>query len=276
MILNIRGNRYNTKDFPLILGILNLTPDSFSDGGKYNTEYKALKKVENFLKEDVDIIDIGAESSRPNSKRISLSEERRRLFPIISKIKKKFNVILSLDTMKSEIANEGFDKGIEIINDVSGFMYDDNMPNIIGKNNGAVILNHSSALPETMQKNTKYKNIFNDIRAFFTNRIKKCIKNNISNKSIILDPGIGFGKDTQQNINLIKNVKKFKNFGLPLMYGVSNKKFLGDILGINNPEKRVNASVITGLILLINGVNLLRVHNVKETKEMLKLWRALK
>ena len=276
MILNIRGNRYNTKDFPLILGILNLTPDSFSDGGKYNTEYKALKKVENFLKEDVDIIDIGAESSRPNSKRISLSEERRRLFPIISKIKKKFNVILSLDTMKSEIANEGFDKGIEIINDVSGFMYDDNMPNIIGKNNGAVILNHSSALPETMQKNTKYKNIFNDIRAFFTNRIKKCIKNNISNKSIILDPGIGFGKDTQQNINLIKNVKKFKKFDLPLMYGVSNKKFLGDILGINNPEKRVNASVITGLILLINGVNLLRVHNVKETKEMLKLWRALK
>tara|TARA_B100001248_G_scaffold79784_1_gene57826 strand:+ start:9713 stop:10543 length:831 start_codon:yes stop_codon:yes gene_type:complete len=276
MILNIRGNRYNAKDFPLILGILNLTPDSFSDGGKYNTEYKALKKVEEFINEDVDIIDIGAESSRPGSKRISLSEERRRLFPIISKIKKKFNIIISLDTMKSEIAQEGFDKGIEVINDVSGFMYDDKMPNVIGKNDGAVILNHTSALPETMQKNTKYKNIFNDIKIFFTNRIKKCIKNNISNKSIILDPGIGFGKNTQQNIDLIKNVKKFKNFDLPLMYGVSNKKLLGDILGIENPEKRVNASVITGLILLINGVNLLRVHNVKETKEMLRLWRTFK
>ena len=276
MILNIRGNRYNAKDFPLILGILNLTPDSFSDGGKYNTEYKALKKVEEFINEDVDIIDIGAESSRPGSKRISLSEERRRLFPIISKIKKKFNIIISLDTMKSEIAQEGFDKGIEVINDVSGFMYDDKMPNVIGKNDGAVILNHTSALPETMQKNTKYKNIFNDIKIFFTNRIKKCIKNNISNKSIILDPGIGFGKNTQQNIDLIKNVKKFKNFDLPLMYGVSNKKLLGDILGIENPEKRVNASVVTGLILLINGVNLLRVHNVKETKEMLRLWRTFK
>ena len=276
MILNIRGNRYNAKDFPLILGILNLTPDSFSDGGKYNTEYKALKKVEEFINEDVDIIDIGAESSRPGSKRISLSEERRRLFPIISKIKKKFNIIISLDTMKSEIAQEGFDKGVEIINDVSGFMYDDKMPKVIGKNDGAVILNHTSALPETMQKNTKYKNIFNDIKIFFTNRIKKCIKNNISNKSIILDPGIGFGKNTQQNIDLIKNVKKFKNFDLPLMYGVSNKKFLGDILGIDNPEKRANASVITGLILLINGVNLLRVHNVKETKEMLRLWRTFK
>ena len=276
MILNIRGNRYNAKDFPLILGILNLTPDSFSDGGKYNTEYKALKKVEEFINEDVDIIDIGAESSRPGSKRISLSEERRRLFPIISKIKKKFNIIISLDTMKSEIAQEGFDKGIEVINDVSGFMYDDKMPNVIGKNDGAVILNHTSALPETMQKNTKYKNIFNDIKIFFTNRIKKCIKNNISNKSIILDPGIGFGKNTQQNIDLIKNVKKFKNFDLPLMYGVSNKKLLGDILEIENPEKRVNASVITGLILLINGVNLLRVHNVKETKEMLRLWRTFK
>ena len=276
MILNIRGNRYNAKDFPLILGILNLTPDSFSDGGKYNTEYKALKKVEEFINEDVDIIDIGAESSKPGSKRISLSEERRRLFPIISKIKKKFNIIISLDTMKSEIAQEGFDKGIEVINDVSGFMYDDKMPNVIGKNDGAVILNHTSALPETMQKNTKYKNIFNDIKIFFTNRIKKCIKNNISNKSIILDPGIGFGKNTQQNIDLIKNVKKFKNFDLPLMYGVSNKKLLGDILGIENPEKRVNASVITGLILLINGVNLLRVHNVKETKEMLRLWRTFK
>ena len=276
MILNIRGNRYNAKDFPLILGILNLTPDSFSDGGKYNTEYKALKKVEEFINEDVDIIDIGAESSRPGSKRISLSEERRRLFPIISKIKKKFNIIISLDTMKSEIAQEGFDKGIEVINDVSGFMYDDKMPNVIGKNDGAVILNHTSALPETMQKNTKYKNIFNDIKIFFTNRIKKCIKNNISNKSIILDPGIGFGKNTQQNIDLIKNVKKFKNFDLPLMYGVSNKKLLGDILGIENPKKRVNASVITGLILLINGVNLLRVHNIKETKEMLRLWRTFK
>ena len=276
MILNIRGNRYNAKDFPLILGILNLTPDSFSDGGKYNTEYKALKKVEEFINEDVDIIDIGAESSKPGSKRISLSEERSRLFPIISKIKKKFNIIISLDTMKSEIAQEGFDKGIEVINDVSGFMYDDKMPNVIGKNDGAVILNHTSALPETMQKNTKYKNIFNDIKIFFTNRIKKCIKNNISNKSIILDPGIGFGKNTQQNIDLIKNVKKFKNFDLPLMYGVSNKKLLGDILGIENPEKRVNASVITGLILLINGVNLLRVHNVKETKEMLRLWRTFK
>ena len=276
MVLNIRGNRYNAKDFPIILGILNLTPDSFSDGGKYNTEYKALKKVEEFINEDVDIIDIGAESSRPGSKRISLSEERRRLFPIISKIKKKFNIIISLDTMKSEIAQEGFDKGIEVINDVSGFMYDDKMPNVIGKNDGAVILNHTSALPDTMQKNTKYKNIFNDIKIFFTNRIKKCIKNNISNKSIILDPGIGFGKNTQQNIDLIKNVKKFKNFDLPLMYGVSNKKLLGDILGIENPEKRVNASVITGLILLINGVNLLRVHNVKETKEMLRLWRTFK
>ena len=276
MILNIKGNRFNNKDFPLLLGILNLTPDSFSDGGKYNSEYKALKKVENYLNEDVDIIDIGAESSRPNSKRISLSEERKRLFPIVSKIKKKFDVIISLDTMKSEIAKEGFDKGIEIINDVSGFMYDSKMPNIIGKNNGAVILNHTSALPETMQKNTEYKNIFNDIKSFFTNRIKKCIKNNISDKSIILDPGIGFGKNTQQNIDLVKNVKKFKNFGLPIMYGVSNKKFLGEILGIDDPNKRVNASVITALFLLINGVNLLRVHNVKETKEMLNLWRAFK
>ena len=139
MILNIKGNRFNNKDFPLLLGILNLTPDSFSDGGKYNSEYKALKKVENYLNEDVDIIDIGAESSRPSSKRISLSEERKRLFPIVSKIKKNFDVIISLDTMKSEIAKEGFDKGIEIINDVSGFMYDSKMPNIIGKNNGAVI-----------------------------------------------------------------------------------------------------------------------------------------
>ena len=276
MILNIKGNRFNNKDFPLLLGILNLTPDSFSDGGKYNSEYKALKKVEDYLNEDVDIIDIGAESSRPNSKRISLSEERKRLFPIVSKIKKKFNVIISLDTMKSEIAKEGFDKGIEIINDVSGFMYDSKMPNIIGKNNGAVILNHTSALPETMQKNTEYKNIFNDIKSFFTSRIKKCIKNKISDKSIILDPGIGFGKNTQQNIDLVKNVKKFKNFGLPIMYGVSNKKFLGEILGIDDPNKRVNASVITALLLLINGVNLLRVHNVKETKEMLNLWRAFK
>ena len=161
MVLNIRGNRYNAKDFPIILGILNLTPDSFSDGGKYNTEYKALKKVEEFINEDVDIIDIGAESSKPGSKRISLSEERSRLFPIISKIKKKFNIIISLDTMKSEIAQEGFDKGIEVINDVSGFMYDDKMPNVIGKNDGAVILNHTSARSSRTIFGASYSLLYN-------------------------------------------------------------------------------------------------------------------
>jgi len=276
MLLKVPSKTFRSNDFPLVVGVLNLTPDSFYDGGKYNDLRSIYKLVEKYLDEGADIIDIGAESTKPGSKRVSYEEEKRRLFPIVNKIIKKYNPIISLDTMKSEIAKMGLDLGVELINDVTGFMYDESMPKVIANYKCGLIINHTTGLPEIMQKKTNYKNIIKDIIKFFESILDTCKKNNIPLNSIVLDPGIGFGKTTEQNIHLIKKADEFQIFKRPIMYGISNKSFIGNILNIKNPDKRVNGSVISSLFSIMNGVNIIRTHNVKETVEMIKLWRAFK
>lgn len=276
MLLKVPSKTFRSKDFPLVVGVLNLTPDSFYDGGKYNDLRSIYKLVEKYLDEGADIIDIGAESTKPGSKRVSYEEEKRRLFPIVNKIIKKYNPIISLDTMKSEIAKIGLDLGVELINDVTGFMYDESMPKVIANYKCGLIINHTTGLPQIMQKKTNYKNIIKDIIKFFESILDTCKKNNIPLNSIVLDPGIGFGKTTEQNIHLIKKADEFQIFKRPIMYGISNKSFIGNILNIKNPDKRVNGSVISSLFSIMNGVNIIRTHNVKETVEMIKLWRVFK
>lgn len=276
MLLKVPSKTFRSNDFPLVVGVLNLTPDSFYDGGKYNDLKSIYKLVEKYLDEGADIIDIGAESTKPGSKRVSYEEEKRRLFPIVNKIIKKYNPIISLDTMKSEIAKIGLDLGVELINDVTGFMYDESMPKVIANYKCGLIINHTTGLPQIMQKKTNYKNIIKDIIKFFESILDTCKKNNIPLNSIVLDPGIGFGKTTEQNIHLIKKADEFQIFKRPIMYGISNKSFIGNILNIKNPDKRVNGSVISSLFSIMNGVNIIRTHNVKETVEMIKLWRVFK
>lgn len=276
MLLKVPSKTFRTNDFPLVVGILNLTPDSFYDGGKYNNLKSIYKLVEKYLDEGADIIDIGAESTKPGSKRVSYEEEKKRLFPTINKIIKKYNPIISLDTMKSEIAKIGLDLGVELINDVTGFMYDESMPKVIANYKCGLIINHTPELPEIMQKKTKYKNLIKDIIKFFESILDTCKKNNIPLNSLVLDPGIGFGKTTEQNINLIKKAAELQIFNRPIMYGISNKSFIGNILNIKNPDKRVNGSVISSLFSIMNGVNIIRTHNVKETVEMIKLWKVFK
>ena len=276
MLLKVPSKTFRSNDFPLVVGVLNLTPDSFYDGGKYNDLRSIYKLVEKYLDEGADIIDIGAESTKPGSKRVSYEEEKRRLFPIVNKIIKKYNPIISLDTMKSEIAKIGLDLGVELINDVTGFMYDESMPKVIANYKCGLIINHTTGLPQIMQKKTNYKNIIKDIIKFFESILDTCKKNNIPLNSIVLDPGIGFGKTTEQNIHLIKKADEFQIFKRPIMYGISNKSFIGNILNIKNPDKRVNGSVISSLFSIMNGANIIRTHNVKETVEMIKLWRVFK
>ena len=276
MLLKVPSKTFRTNDFPLVVGVLNLTPDSFYDGGKYNNLRSIYKLVEKYLDEGADIIDIGAESTKPGSKRVSYEEEKRRLFPTIDQIIKKYNPIISLDTMKSEIAKMGLDLGVELINDATGFMYDKNMPKVIANYKCGLIINHTTGLPQIMQKKTNYKNIIKDIIKFFESILDTCKKNNIPLNSIVLDPGIGFGKTTEQNIHLIKKADEFQIFKRPIMFGISNKSFVGNILNIKNPDKRVNGSVISSLFSIMNGANIIRTHNVKETVEMIKLWRVFK
>jgi dihydropteroate synthase len=276
MLLKVPSKTFRTNNFPLVVGVLNLTPDSFYDGGKYNNLRNIYKLVEKYLDEGADIIDIGAESTRPGSKRVSFDEEKRRLFPTIDKIIKKYNPIISLDTMKSEIAKIGLDHGVEIINDATGFMYDQRMPKVLANHKCGLIINHTSGLPDVMQKKTNYKNLIKDIIKFFESILDTCKKNNIPQNTLVLDPGIGFGKTLNQNIDLIKKANQFNIFNRPIMYGISNKSFIGNILDLKNPDERVNGSIISSLFAIMNGVNIIRTHNVKETVEMIKMWRVLK
>ena len=275
MYLQINKKKFNLTKSPLIVGILNLTPDSFYDGNKYKSRYSILKRVEQIIKEGADILDIGAESTRPKSKRISLKTEKERLINNTILIRKNFSIPISIDTMKSEIADICLNEGANIINDATGYRFDNEMPNVISRNNAAVIINHTSDLPNLMQSKTKYKNLIKDIKTDLKNKVKTSIKMGINHHSIVIDPGIGFGKTVKQNITLIKKAEEFSKLKLPVMYGVSNKSFLGEILNIKIPKNRTNASVVTACFCLNNGANLLRVHNIKETREMIKIWQEL-
>tara|TARA_Y100001960_G_scaffold219523_1_gene229445 strand:+ start:2490 stop:3320 length:831 start_codon:yes stop_codon:yes gene_type:complete len=275
MVFKIKSRTYAKHNFPLIVGVLNLTPDSFYDGGKYNTIDKILKKVEKMVKEGVDILDIGGESTRPFSKRISSSLEIKRLLSPLRKIKKNFDIPISVDTMKSEVAEVCLSEGAEIINDATGLMFDQKIAKVVAKYNAALIINHTPEMPERMQEKPYYINITEEIKSFFHKNIIFSLKAGISKESIVLDPGIGFGKNLTHNIELIKNIKEFKKLKLPLMYGVSNKTFIGEITKVKNPRKRIIGSIVTANICIRNGVEMIRVHNVKETKQMISIWSEL-
>ena len=275
MVFKIKSRTYAKHNFPLIVGVLNLTPDSFYDGGKYNTIDKILKKVEKMVKEGADILDIGAESTRPFSKRISSSLEIKRLLSPLKKIKKNFDIPISVDTMKSEVAEVCLSEGAEIINDATGLMFDQKIAKVVAKYNAALIINHTPEMPERMQEKPYYINITEEIKSFFHKNIIFSLKAGISKESIVLDPGIGFGKNLTHNIELIKNIKEFKKLKLPLMYGVSNKTFIGEITKVKNPRKRIIGSIVTANTCIRNGVEMIRVHNVKETKQMISIWSEL-
>ena len=275
MVFKIKSRTYAKHNFPLIVGVLNLTPDSFYDGGKYNTIDKILKKVEKMVKEGADILDIGGESTRPFSKRISSSLEIKRLLSPLKKIKKNFDIPISVDTMKSEVAEVCLSEGAEIINDATGLMFDQKIAKVVARYNAAQIINHTPDMPERMQEKPYYLNITEEIKSFFHKNIIFSLKAGISKESIVLDPGIGFGKNLTHNIELIKNIKEFKKLKLPLMYGVSNKTFIGEITKVKNPRKRIIGSIVTANICIRNGVEMIRVHNVKETKQMISIWSEL-
>ena len=275
MVFKIKSRTYAKHNFPLIVGVLNLTPDSFYDGGKYNTIDKILKKVEKMVKEGADILDIGGESTRPFSKRISSSLEIKRLLSPLKKIKKNFDIPISVDTMKSEVAEVCLSEGAEIINDATGLMFDQKIAKVVARYNAALIINHTPDMPERMQEKPYYLNITEEIKSFFHKNIIFSLKAGISKESIVLDPGIGFGKNLTHNIELIKNIKEFKKLKLPLMYGVSNKTFIGEITKVKNPRKRIIGSIVTANTCIRNGVEMIRVHNVKETKQMISIWSEL-
>ncbi|MCS7231324.1 MAG: dihydropteroate synthase [Elusimicrobiota bacterium] len=268
-----------------ILGILNVTPDSFYDGGKYLKIEDALSQAEKLISEGADIIDIGGESTRPGSQPVSVEEEIKRVVPVIKEIKKRWSQVpLSIDSYKYEVIKQALENGVEIINDIYALRYSPEVINLLKiYPDVKIILMHMQGTPQTMQINPYYpKGVISDIKEFFIERIKFLIENKIDLKRIILDPGIGFGKTTQHNIEILKNLKEFKKltidgevFTFEVLVGLSRKSFIGRILGSEEnplpPQERYEGSIVLHTYCILQGVDYLRVHDVKATKQALKL-----
>ena len=263
----------NFKTLPKIMGVLNMTPDSFSDGGKYNRNYLAKRRLNYLFDCGANVVDIGGESTRPGSKPVSSKIEWNRIKYILNKFNKKN--FLSLDTRKSEIMEKGINLGVALVNDVSGLNYDKNSLNVLKKYKIPFVLHHSLGNPDVMQNNPKYKNVLLDIYDFFEKKIKYLRLNGIDHNNIILDPGIGFGKNLKHNLKLIKNISIYHSLGLPILLGISRKKFIKELSGKNDSSSRVGGTISSSIYAMMQGVQLLRIHDVNEINQSLKVFKEL-
>jgi len=263
----------NLRSIPKIMGILNITPDSFSDGGKYNQINLAKKQLNYLFKKGADLVDIGGESTRPGSQPVSPKVEWNRIKNILKKINKK--KMISLDTRKSNIMEKGIRLGVRLINDVSGLNYDQNSINVLKKYMTPFVLQHSLGNPDVMQKNPKYKDVLLDIYDFFEERIKFLRSIGIKHNNIILDPGIGFGKNLKHNITILKNISIYHSLGLPILLGISKKKFIKELSGCNDSFSRIGGTISSCIFLMTQGVQILRVHDVNEINQSIKVFKEL-
>ncbi len=261
------------KKIPNILGVLNLTPDSFSDGGKFNTKKKGINHAIKLYKEGADLIDVGGESTRPGSKEVNKEDEWNRINDILKSIVKK--IPISLDTRKSEIMKNGIKVGVKLINDVSGLSFDPETINILKKYKIPFVIQHTLGTPEYMQKNPKYKNELLDIYDFFEEKIKLLRSEGIKHNNIILDPGIGFGKKLKHNMNLIRGVSIFHSLGFPILVGNSRKRFIKDISKKNDSYTRIGGTISSSLYLMMQGVQILRIHDVNEVMQAIKVFKEI-
>ena len=263
----------NLKSTPKVMGILNITPDSFSDGGKYNQNHLAKRQLNYLFESGADLVDIGGESTRPGSKSISSKIEWNRIKNILKKIDKK--KLISLDTRKSDIMEKGVKLGVKLINDVSGLNYDKDSIKILKKYMIPFVLQHSFGNPDVMQNNPKYKNVLLDIYDYFEEKIKFLKNAGISHNNIILDPGIGFGKNLKHNMTIIKNISIYHSLGLPILLGVSKKKFIKELSGNNDSSSRAGGTVSSCIFAMMQGIQILRVHDVNEINQSIKVFKEL-
>ena len=263
----------NHKNTPLIMGILNITPDSFSDGGQFLQSQQYLSKAESIVMEGADIIDIGGESTRPGAKIISVQEEIDRVIPAIEAIKTQFDIAISIDTSKPEVMKLAVKAGAEMINDVCGLRVSHALETA-AELAVPVCLMHMQGSPRTMQKKPFYYNVTEEVIAFLQDRVTTCLSQGMKKENIILDPGFGFGKSVQDNLTLLKNLNTLCALNYPVLAGLSRKSMLGDITG-KKTEKRLPASISAALLAAQQGAKIIRVHDVNETSDALKLLNAI-
>lgn len=271
---SIGKKKFDLISHTLVMGIINVTPDSFYDGGKYNHKDQAVKRISEMIADGADIIDIGGLSSRPGSKSISPEEELERTIPVVESVSNNFDTLISIDTYRSEIALEAISAGAHMVNDISAFTMDKNMAGMIADKGVSVTLMHMQGKPESMQKNPQYDNVIDEIYEYLDGKASAAVGAGISPDKIVLDPGLGFGKTLDHNLSILNKISEFRSMRYPIMIGASRKSFIGAVLDLP-VEDRLEGSLAAAVWSVINGANILRVHDVAETVRSVKIARAI-
>jgi len=255
-----------------IMGVINLTPDSFSDGGDLNSPKKVLYQVNHFLRNGVDIVDLGAQSTRPGAEEVGSNIEIKRLIPYLKLIKSEYpEILISIDTFNSEVAHEALLNGANWINDVTGGRRDKKILDVVSKFNCPFVITHSRGNSQNMNKFSKYENVLSEVKCSIENLIKNALEKNIAKKNLIVDPGIGFSKDINQNLEILRNLDVFKKLNLPILIGASRKRFIGEILNELDPKERDIGTLAISCLCAHFKIDIVRVHNVKMNSQILKV-----
>ncbi|MCH8028908.1 MAG: dihydropteroate synthase [Candidatus Dadabacteria bacterium] len=256
-----RDRALNLGRDTVIMGVLNVTPDSFYDGGRYTNIDDALRGVEAMVSDGAGIIDIGGESTRPGSTGVSEAEELGRVLPVVTEVCKRFEVPVSVDTTKAAVAEAALGQGASIINDISGLRFEPELACVVAKYKAGIVLMHSSSKPADMQKKTDYRSVVDDVAHSLRDCVERALQSGINPKGIVIDPGIGFGKTVEQNLVLIKNLDRFISLGMPILLGTSRKSFIGKVLDLG-VEERLEGTAATVALAIRNGASIIRAHDV--------------
>jgi dihydropteroate synthase len=273
----LADGRKITYEKTKLMGIINVTSDSFYESSRQTSVTEAVKTAEIFLREGADILDIGGESTRPGAEEVPAEEEIQRIEPVIRAIKREFDkCIISVDTYKAKTAEVAINSGADIVNDISGMRFDPEMADVVSKYKVPVVIMHIQGTPRDMQKNPHYDNVIEDLRKYFRERIDFAETKGIDRSKIIIDPGFGFGKTIEHNLEIIRKISEFFVFNVPVLLGVSRKSTIGKVLGVSSPDERLEGTLALTAKAVLDGVHILRVHDVPENYRVIKMIEAVK
>ena len=273
-LINCKNHTLEIGRRTLVMGIVNVTPDSFSDGGRFLDAEKAIEHAKRLAKEGADIIDVGGESTRPGSDPVTLEEEMRRVIPVIEGIAKEVKIPISIDTCKSGVAKAALDRGASIINDISALRFDSKIADVAVEHDVPMVLMHMKGTPKDMQLNPSFHSVMDEIKEFMRDRVEFAVFKGVARDGIIIDPGIGFGKTTEHNYEIIRKLGELKELGMPILIGTSRKSFIGNTLGLDVDE-RLEGTLATITMCIMNGADIVRVHDVKEAMRTVRMTDAI-
>ncbi|MGZ0172657.1 MAG: dihydropteroate synthase [Planctomycetales bacterium] len=268
------GRTFQLGGFPLIMGIVNVTPDSFSDGGNFLERNAAVDHALKLAEDGADILDIGGESTRPNAERVSVAEELRRVVDVVAQVRQQTDRLISIDTTKAEVARQALAAGADIVNDISGLTFEPEIVNVCAESDCGVICMHILGTPQTMQSNPHYDDVVGDVRRFLSDRLDALEEAGIARERVVTDPGIGFGKTAQHNVDLLSNIEALRSLDRPVLIGHSRKRFLAKVLG-RPVEERTFGTIGVAIAVAAQGADMIRVHDVRETRDALLAWHPI-